>query len=80
MATTFGDRSRVAGKSAGANPIAARRARALRADAAVRLIVVHAISPTAEAFYLNHGFTRLPVDTRTYALDLVKLENRRCPK
>jgi GNAT superfamily N-acetyltransferase len=47
--------------------------RALGADAAVRLILVHAISPTAEAFYARHGFTRLPVDTPTYALDLVKL-------
>jgi hypothetical protein len=45
----------------------------LGADAAVRLILVHAISPTAEAFYARHGFTRLPVDTPTYALDLVKL-------
>ena len=48
--------------------------RALRAEAAVRLIIVHAISPAAEAFYLLHGFTRLPVETPTYALDLVKLQ------
>jgi GNAT superfamily N-acetyltransferase len=48
--------------------------RALRSDAAARLIIVHAISPAAEAFYLHHGFTRLPVETPTYALDLVKLE------
>lgn len=47
--------------------------RALRAEAAVRLIIVHAISPAAEAFYAHHGFTRSPVDTPTYALDLVKL-------
>ncbi len=48
--------------------------RALRSDAAVRLIIVHAISPVAEGFYLRHGFTRLPVETPTYALDLVKLK------
>jgi hypothetical protein len=39
-----------------------------------RLVVVHAISPAAEAFYLHHGFTRLPVETPTLALDFVKLE------
>jgi hypothetical protein len=32
-----------------------------------------AIAPAAEAFYLHHGFTRLPVETPTLALDLVKL-------
>jgi len=50
--------------------------RALRAahDISARLLVVHAISPAAEAFYVRHGFARLPVDTPTYALDLVKLE------
>lgn len=37
-------------------------------------IIVHAISPAAEAFYLHHGFTRLPVDTPTLALDLLKLK------
>ncbi len=49
--------------------------RAMRAsqDVAARLIIVHAISPAAEAFYLHHGFTRLPVDTPTLALDLVKV-------
>lgn len=47
--------------------------RALRSDAAVRLVIVHAISPAAESFYLRYGFTRLPVETPTYALDLVKL-------
>ena len=50
--------------------------RSLRASAEVsaRLAIVHAISPAAEAFYLHHGFTRLPVDTPTLALDLVKLQ------
>lgn len=48
--------------------------RSLRASSEVsaRLIIVHAISPSAEAFYLHHGFTRLPVETPTLALDLVK--------
>jgi GNAT superfamily N-acetyltransferase len=42
-------------------------------EISARLVVVHAISPAAEAFYLHHGFTRLPVETPTLALDLVKL-------
>ena len=50
--------------------------RAVRAsnEVTARLIIVHAISPVAEAFYLHHGFTRLPVDTPTLALDLLKLK------
>jgi GNAT superfamily N-acetyltransferase len=50
--------------------------RSLRAaqEISARLLVVHAISPAAEAFYVRHGFTRLPVETPTFALDLVKLE------
>ena len=50
--------------------------RALRASAEVsaRLIIVHAISPAAEEFYLHHGFVRLPVETPTFALDLIKLQ------
>jgi GNAT superfamily N-acetyltransferase len=49
--------------------------RALRAssEVAARLVIVHAISPAAEAFYRHHGFTRLPVEAPTLALDLVKL-------
>ncbi len=52
-------------------------ARAVRASSEVsaRLVIVHAISPAAEAFYRHHGFTRLPVDTPTLALDLVKFAN-----
>lgn len=50
--------------------------RSLRAGAEVsaRLVIVHVISPAAEAFYLHHGFTRLPVETPTLALDLLKLQ------
>jgi hypothetical protein len=51
-----------------------RRSLRASADISARLVVVHAISPAAEAFYLHHGFTRLPVDTPTLALDLVKFE------
>jgi GNAT superfamily N-acetyltransferase len=49
--------------------------RSLRAatEVSARLLVVHAISPAAEAFYRHFGFTRLPVETPTLALDLVKL-------
>ena len=51
--------------------------RALLAAEAVsaRLVIVHAISPAAEAFYVQHGFTRLPVETPTLALDLVKFRH-----
>lgn len=50
--------------------------RSLRASAEIsaRLVIVHAISPAAEAFYLHHGFTRLPVETPSLALDLVKFQ------
>lgn len=49
--------------------------RSLRAsdEISARLIIVHAISPAAEAFYRHHGFTRMSTETPTYALDLVKL-------
>lgn len=49
--------------------------RSLRAasEISARLLVVHALSPTAEAFYKHHGFTRLPVETPILALDLAKL-------
>ncbi len=49
------------------------RAQRASAEVSARLVVVHAISPAAEAFYLHHGFTRLPVETPTLALDLVRL-------
>lgn len=50
--------------------------RALHASEHVsaRLIIVHAISASAEAFYLHHGFTRLPIEAPTLALDLVKMK------
>jgi GNAT superfamily N-acetyltransferase len=51
---------------------AVRRSIRASAEVAARLIVVHAISPAAEAFYLHHGFSRLPLDTSAFALDLVK--------
>ena len=46
--------------------------RAARAagEVAARVVLVHAISPAAEAFYRHHGFVRLPVATPTLALDL----------
>ena len=50
-----------------------RRALVAAQQVSARLIVVHAISPASEAFYLYHGFTRLPVETPTLALDLIKL-------
>jgi GNAT superfamily N-acetyltransferase len=50
-----------------------RSARAAN-EVSARLLVVHAISPAAEAFYLHHGFTQLPVEIPTFVLDLVKLK------
>jgi GNAT superfamily N-acetyltransferase len=50
-----------------------RRAQLAASEVAARVIIVHAISPAAEAFYVHHGFTRLPVDAPTLALDLLKL-------
>ncbi|MDR3539298.1 MAG: GNAT family N-acetyltransferase [Acetobacteraceae bacterium] len=49
-----------------------RRTLLASTEIAARLVVAHAISPAAEAFYLHHGFTRLPLDTPILALDLVK--------
>ena len=69
------DRTRQ-GQGLGRAMLADAVARSLRAGAEVsaRLIIVHAISPAAEAFYLHHGFKRLPVETPTFALDLLKLQ------
>jgi GNAT superfamily N-acetyltransferase len=50
-----------------------RRSLLASAEVSARLVIVHTISPAAEAFYLHHGFARLPVETPTFALDLVKL-------
>ncbi len=64
------------GKGLGGALLADMMRRSLRAGAEVsaRLIIVHAISPAAEAFYLHHGFTRLPGEAPTLALDLLKLQ------
>lgn len=51
-----------------------RRALRASADLSARLVIVHAISPATEAFYLHQGFTRLPVETAALALDLVKFQ------
>jgi len=53
---------------------AVNRTRRAAREISARLLVVHAISPAAEAFYIRHGFTRLPVETPTFALDLAKFE------
>jgi GNAT superfamily N-acetyltransferase len=53
---------------------AVRRLLRASSEVSARLVIVHAISPGAEAFYLHHGFTRLPVETPTFTLDLVKLQ------
>jgi len=69
------DRS-VQGQGLGRALLADALARAVRAsrEISARLVIVHAISPAAEAFYVHHGFTRLPVDSPTLALDLVKFQ------
>lgn len=50
--------------------------RSLRAAqvVAARLMIVHAISPAAEAFYLHHGFTRIAGEFPALALDLIKVK------
>ncbi|MDE2342543.1 MAG: GNAT family N-acetyltransferase [Betaproteobacteria bacterium] len=64
------------GKGLGGAMLADVLRRSLRAAAEVsaRLVIVHAISPAAESFYLHHVFTRLPVDGPTLAIDLVKFQ------
>lgn len=64
------------GKGLGRALLADAVRRSLRASGEVsaRLMIVHAISPAAEGFYLHHGFMRLPVETPTLALDLVKFQ------
>ncbi len=64
------------GKGLGRALLADAVRRSLRAsrEVSARLVIVHAISPAAEGFYLHHGFTRLPVEAPTLALDLVKLQ------
>jgi GNAT superfamily N-acetyltransferase len=53
---------------------AIRRSQRAASEVSARLVIVHAILPAAEGFYLHHGFSRLPVETPTLALDLVKLQ------
>lgn len=51
-----------------------RRSIIASAEVSARLVIVHAISAAAEAFYQHHGFTRLPGENPTLALDLVKFQ------
>lgn len=43
-------------------------------EVSARLLIVHAISQAATEFYLHHGFVRLPLESPTFALDLIKIE------
>ena len=52
---------------------AVRRSSRAAQEISARLLIVHAISPAAEAFYRHYGFTRLPVESSTLALDFLKL-------
>ncbi len=61
------------GLGAGLLKDAVLRAMRAAADVSARLLLVHALSPAAEAFYRRHGFVRLPVEAPTLALDLVKV-------
>jgi GNAT superfamily N-acetyltransferase len=51
---------------------AMRRSLLASQEIATRLVIVHAISPAAERFYLHHGFTRLPIEAPVLAIDLLK--------
>lgn len=70
------------GKGLGSALLSDVVSRSQRASTVVsaRLVIVHAISPAAEAFYLHHGFTRLPVESPTLAIDLLKLKNLKNPQ
>ena len=52
---------------------AIRRAQIAAAEVSARLVLVHALSPAAEAFYLHHGFVKLPVAGMVLGLYLVKM-------
>ena len=54
---------------------AVRRSQLAATEVSARVILVHAISAAAEAFYQHHGFTRLPVEAPLLALDLAKLDD-----
>jgi hypothetical protein len=41
------------------------------------LLVVNALSTSAESFYQRYGFKRLPIETPTLALDLMKIDKLR---
>jgi predicted GNAT family N-acyltransferase len=43
-------------------------------EISARLLIVHVLSVQAESFYAHYGFARLPTETPTYALDLVKMQ------
>ena len=62
------------GKGVGRALLAEVMRRSLRAseEVSARLVIVHAISPAAENFYIHHGFTRLPVEAPMLAIDLLK--------
>lgn len=51
-----------------------RSARAAK-EVSARLLIVHTISSRAEDFYVHYGFTRLPTETPTYALDIIKFSS-----
>ncbi|MDR3424539.1 MAG: GNAT family N-acetyltransferase [Alphaproteobacteria bacterium] len=63
------------GKGLGGQLLSDAVHRSLKASGIVsaRLVIVHALSPSAEAFYQHHGFVRLPIEAPTLALDLGKL-------
>jgi len=49
-----------------------RRALVAAETVAARLVIVQAISPAAEAFYVRYGFVKLPLESSPLALDLLK--------
>ncbi|MDE8346364.1 MAG: GNAT family N-acetyltransferase [Acidocella sp.] len=51
-----------------------RRSRRAAVEVAARLVIVHAISPTAEAFYHHHGFTRLPLGAPILGINIMKFQ------
>ena len=51
---------------------AIERSLAAADNVSARLMIVHALSERAEQFYLHFGFTRMPGEGRTLALDFAK--------
>jgi GNAT superfamily N-acetyltransferase len=69
------------GKGLGADLLAHAVQRSLDVSkiVGVRLLLVHAFDENAAAFYRHNGFSLLPGQVRTLALDLIRLRSKMSP-